>query len=229
MRRARRTAVLALAVALAIPVGASAAHGLQPGALRGNEYQLSQFPTVALATRVQRKAAIQLLAGVRLATARWPTLELAARAGFDTHTARRRPGDLSVHFLHAEHHRYSHDSTYLDPRRPEALIYANFPGRRLVLVGLMFAMPRGMHGPTPGGPITRWHTHTVCAAGGKRGVRTPRPDGSCPAGTRKREGSEMMHIWLTSDLRSAFAIHAPLHELGLAHRVPALFCHLSGR
>jgi hypothetical protein len=227
--RAYRLAVVVLAFAQAIPVAASAMTGLPPDALRGNEYQLSQYPHVELATKTQRKAAAHLLAEMRSAAARWPTLEIATKAGFDTHTARHRPRDRTVHFLHAENHRFSHDSVYLDPRKPEALIFANVPGRRLVLVGLMFAMPRGMIGPTPGGPITRWHTHTVCAAGDKRGVATPGRDGSCPAGTRKREGSEMMHVWLTGDLRSAFAIHAPLRELGLAHLLPTLLCHVSSR
>jgi hypothetical protein len=34
----------------------------------------------------------------------------------------------------------------------------------------------------------------------------------------------MMHIWLTRDLRSAFAIHAPVPELCLAGLVPVANC-----
>lgn len=220
-------AIGALAAILVAPSTAGVVAKLPPGALRGNEYKLSEYPSVARASPAQRSAAKRLLTEARSAAVRWPTPRRAAAAGFDTHTAPRRPGDLTVHFLHAENHRYSHDAHFLDPRRPEALIYANVPGRRLVLVGLMFAMPRGVIGPTPGGPITRWHTHTVCAAGNKRGLTTPGRDGSCPPGTRAREGSEMLHVWLTGDLRSAFAIHGPLRELGLAHLVPTLYCHIS--
>ena len=69
---------------------------------------------------------------------------------------------------------------------------------------MMFSMPRGVHGPTPGGPITRWHTHKVCVRGNARGL-APRADGSCPPGTRVRHGSEMLHVWFTHDLRSSFA------------------------
>jgi hypothetical protein len=218
--------VCAALVMLAAPVASgSRSARLPPRTLRGNEHLLDEYPTVALATNAERTAAARLLAKIRMAARKWPTLQLAAAAGFDTHTVRRRAGDATVHYLHAESHRYSHDSHYLDPRQPEALIYANVPGRPLVLVGLMFAMPRGMKGPTPGGPITRWHTHTVCAKGDKRGL-TPLRDGSCPPGTTARQGSEMLHAWLTSDLRSAFAIHAPPRELGLAHLLPALFCRL---
>lgn len=100
------------------------------------------------------------------------------------------------------------------------------PGRPLLFVGVMFSMPRGKKGPTPGGPITRWHTHKVCAAGAKRGLGV-RPDGSCPPGTKPRQGSEMLHFWFTRDLRSSFAIHAPARELGLAHPFSGtLYCHL---
>lgn len=219
-----RAMVAALTLILVgAPVAVAGGAKLPPQTLRGNEYLLDQYPTVSLATPSQRTAAWRLLAEVRAAAKKWPTLQAAQAAGFDTHTLHREAADLSVHFLHAENHRFSHDTHYLDPQRPEALIYANVPGWPLVLVGLMFAMPRGAKGPTPGGPVTRWHTHTVCAHGDKRGL-APLPDGSCPRGTKKREGSEMMHVWLTPHLRTAFAIHAPARALGFAHLLPAVFC-----
>jgi len=214
--------------ALVLPVTAQG-HGVQklpPGALRGNEFRLHEYPTLSLATPRQRAAAARLLEAVRAAARRWPTLRAARAAGFDTHTVRRTRGDVTVHFLHAENHAFSHDSHYLDPRRPEALIYANIPipGWPLRLVGLMFAMPRGMRGSTAGGPIARWHTHTICAHGGKRGFAVS-PGRACPAGTKERQGGEMMHVWLTRDLRSAFAIHAPPRALGRADLLPWIYCH----
>lgn len=218
--------VVFVLVTAAMPAAAQpdVARMLPPGALRGNEFSLEEYPTLSLAAPPQRAAAAQLLAEVRAAARRWPTLHAARAAGFDTHTAPRRLGDLSVHFLHAENHAFSHDTDYLDPAQPEALIYANIPGWPLRLVGLMFAMPRGLKGPTPGGPITRWHTHTICAHGDKRGFAPP-PGRACPAGTKQRQGGEMMHIWLTRDLRSAFAIHAPPRALGRAHLLPSIYCH----
>jgi hypothetical protein len=90
---------------------------------------------------------------------------------------------------------------------------------------MMFAMPRGKLGPTPGGPITRWHTHRVCVRGKLRGL-APRADGSCPRGTKARQGSEMLHLWFTNDLRSTFAIHAPARELGISGLLPAAYCKL---
>ena len=200
------------AVALALVVVAPAlAARLPPQTLRGPETRLRQYPTLAAATPAERAAAWRLRGRMHSAALRWVTLRAARRAGFDTRRVLRN-GELAGLYLHAEHHRNSNDAVYLDPRRPEALIYANVPGRPLVLIGLMFSVPRGVRGPTPGGPITRWHTHRVCARGKHRGLR-PRRDGSCPPGSRARQGSEMLHFWLTRDLRSAFAIHAPAPEL----------------
>jgi hypothetical protein len=93
-----------------------------------------------------------------------------------------------------------------------------------VLVGAMFSVPRSVRGPALGGPITRWHTHRVCVEGNRRGL-APRPDGTCPHGTTSRYGSEMMHVWLTRELRSAYAIHAPVHELCVAGLIPQPFCN----
>jgi hypothetical protein len=81
-----------------------------------------------------------------------------------------------------------------------------------VLIGAMFSVPRGVRGPTPAGPIDRWHSHIVCMRGDRRGL-APAADGNCPKGTRRTQGSEMLHLWFTKDLRSAFAIHAPVPEL----------------
>jgi hypothetical protein len=127
-------------------------------------------------------------------------------------------------WFHAENRRWhaARDGR-LDPEHPDTLIYADLPGRPLKLVGVMISMPRGVRGPVPGGPITRWHYHLVCVAGRKRGL-APRADGSCPTGSTLRVGSEMLHVWFTRDLRSAYAIHAPWPELCAAQLLPRATC-----
>jgi hypothetical protein len=185
---------------------------LAPDALRGLAHHLRQYPDVALATPGQRRAASRLLARIRDATARWRDVRQAAASGFDVHLGRHTRGDQAVGYLHAEHRRYSHDGHVLDPSRPESLIYATEPGRKPTLVGAMFSVPRGALGPTPGGPIGRWHSHLVCRHGDKRGLAPP-ATGGCPAGSTLTQGSEMLHVWFTADLRSAFAVHAPVREL----------------
>jgi hypothetical protein len=221
--------LLGAALSLAAFAGAAVSAGkLPPGALRGPENRLQQYPTVSLASPAQRAAAQRLRRTIRAEARGWRIRRDALAAGFGTHArSRRRRGDGSVLYFHAEHRAYSNDRRYLDPRRPEALIYADVPGYRIVLVGVMFSVPRGVRGPTPGGPITRWHTHRVCARGSQRGLK-PRPDGSCPPGTRARQGSEMLHFWLTNDLRSAYAIHAPAPELCATGLIPGGRCRHAG-
>ena len=185
---------------------------LAPGARHGLAAHLLQYPDLALATPAQKAAAVDLLARARAASVRWRDVKVARAHGFDTHLAKRAPGDTAVGYLHAEHRRFSADRRYLDPKRPESLIYATEPGRKPVLVGIMFSVPRGVRGPTPAGPIARWHSHVVCMRGHERGL-APAAGGGCPKGTRMTQGSEMLHLWFTSDLRSAFAVHAPVPEL----------------
>jgi hypothetical protein len=167
---------------------------LPAGTVHGPASRLQQYPDLSLATRTQKDAAVRVLVETSLATRAWGDPRAAAAAGFGIRLARRKPGDRSVHWLHAEHRGYSNDRIYLDPSRPEVLIYANPPGRPLVLVGVMFSVPRGVRGPARGGAITRWHTHRVCVESGRRGL-APQPDGTCPRGSVARQGSEMMHLW----------------------------------
>ncbi|HUQ22159.1 MAG TPA: hypothetical protein VM049_04020 [Gaiellaceae bacterium] len=214
---------LVLAAALLFATNALAGSKLPPTALCGLAHLLDQYPTVSLASRDERVRADELLDVLRTAGMRWADPRGAARAGYKTKRPRRAPGNNAVMWFHAESRRFSNDRRYLDPRRPEVIIYADVPGRPLVLVGVMFSMPRGKHGATPGGPITRWHWHRVCARPGQRGL-TPGPDGKCPRGASMRNGSEMMHIWFTRDLRSAFAIHAPVPELCVARLLPQERC-----
>ena len=195
---------------------------LRPGALRGLAHRLHQYPTLSLATPAQRQAAKQLLAESLAAVRPWRSPRAGDSAGFDSDSRKSRASG-PIRYFHAEHRPYSGDRVYLDPQRPESLIYADVPGRPLVLVGVMFALPRGVRGASPGGPITRWHWHRVCARGKQRGL-APRADGTCPQGTKLRNGSEMMHVWFTRDLRSSFAIHAPEPELCRARLLPAAHC-----
>ena len=217
-----------LVIAMAAPALASTSGDLPPGTQRGPASELRQYPSLALATPRQRTAARALLSEMRQAARKWRSPRAAKAAGFRMVRAARTPANRSaVLYFHSEHRGYSNDRFYLRPQRPETLIYADIAGRPLVLIGVMFAVPRRVHGPTPGGPITRWHTHQVCMRGTLRGV-TPRADGSCPPGARKRQGSEMLHLWFTRDLRSAFAIHAPEPELCVAGLLPPGRCTHAG-
>jgi hypothetical protein len=211
----------------AMPPGVSPPeHGplLPPGTEHGLAERLREYPDIVLATPKQRVAAEELRRELFTAAQQWADPRAAAAAGFNLRRARRAPGEIRVMWFHSENRRWHHmRNASLDPSHPDTLIYADLPGRALKLVGVMISMPRGLRGPTPGGPITRWHYHLVCVAGDSRGL-APRPDGSCPAGSTLGTGSEMMHVWFTRDLRSAYAVHAPWPELCAAHLLPRATC-----
>jgi hypothetical protein len=190
---------------------------------------LRQYPVVRLATPRERARARHVLAQLVAAaeSGNWRDMKGVARAGYSTRTAPRKAGDDSIHYFHAERGQEPR-RVILDPRRPKALIYANAPGRPLVLVGAMWSTRRGERGPTPGGPIMRWHSHVVCVRGNRRGTKPP-ASGRCPPGAQLRQGrSEMLHVWFTGELRSAFAIRAPEPELCAAGLLPKGYCGDSG-
>ena len=187
---------------------------------------LPQYPTLALATPRQRARARLVLTRLVDAAKRgnWRDVDAARRAGYDTDTRRRAKGDRTIFFFHAERHEEPRGRTIFDFARPKALIYANAPGRPLVLVGAMWSTRDGEVGPTPAGPILRWHSHVVCKEGTKRGLK-PLAGGKCPPGARLTQGaSEMLHVWFTGELRSAFAITRPKPELCATGLLPRDYC-----
>jgi len=188
---------------------------LPPTARHGLIHHLLQYPNVSLATPRERARAEHILSGLEVAAKRghWSDVRAATAVGYDTRSRPRQPGDRRVFFFHAERHEQPRGTSIFDFTRPKALIYANAPGHPLILVGAMWSTRDGEVGPTPAGPIMRWHSHVVCKQGKKRGLKPP-ASGVCPPGSQLRQGaSEMLHVWFTRDLRSAFAISAPMPEL----------------
>jgi hypothetical protein len=148
---------------------------------------------------------------------RWRDPAAAAAAGFRFRDEDQAGRGRTVRFLHVPNPAWRADGRLLDPARPETLVYWNGPGDRLTLVGVMYTAPRGTHGPTVGGPITRWHTHESCRDPDTR-AKLGRPvDGACPQGQVHRRSGEMMHVWFTDDLATAFARRAPLAALRAAN------------
>jgi hypothetical protein len=172
----------------------------------------SNLPDVAAAAADERARAEALWRDSIANAERWRDPEAAAAAGFrfpDNSLAANRP----VRFLHVPNPAWRADGRVLDPARPETLIYWRDPDDRLVLVGVMYTAARGQPGPTVGGPITRWHDHESCRDPATR-AKLGRPlDGACPSGQLLRRSGEMLHVWFTDDLATAFARRAPLQQL----------------
>jgi hypothetical protein len=175
------------------------------------------LPSVAAAGDDERARAEALWKASVAGAARWRDQEAATAAGFRFKDRNEAGSGRPVRFLHVPNPAWRADGRVLDPSRPETLVYWNGPGDRLTLVGVMYTAPRGTHGPTVGGPITRWHTHESCRDPGTR-AKVGRPvDGACPQGQVYRRSGEMMHVWFTDDLATAFARRAPLAALRAAN------------
>jgi hypothetical protein len=173
----------------------------------------ANLPEVAAATDEQRAAAEALWKESMANAERWRDPEAAAAAGFRFKGDGAAGPGRKVRFLHVPNPAWRADGRVLDPAHPETLVWWNGPGGRLTLVGVMYTAAKGSHGPTVGGPITRWHDHESCRDPGT-GAKLGRPvDGTCPDGQVYRRSGEMMHVWFTDDLTTAFARRPPLAAL----------------
>jgi hypothetical protein len=201
--------------------GAAAASGADGTATPGHAHE-PNLPDVAAASDAERARAEALWKASATSAERWRDPDAAAAAGFRfrqeaaaTGAARR------VRFLHVPNPAWRADGRVLDPAHPETLVYWRGPADRLVLVGVMYTAARGAPGPTVGGPITRWHDHESCRDPVTR-AKLGRPvDGACPQGQVYRRSGEMMHVWFTDDLATAFARRPPPAALRAGQAEPA--------
>jgi hypothetical protein len=199
----------------AAPGGAAAAGAGGGRAVPGEHAHGPNLPDVAAATDEQRARAEALWKASVATAERWRDPEAAVAAGFRFRDGEAGP-ERRVRFLHVPNPAWRADGRVLDPDRPETLVYWNGPGGELTLVGVMYTAARGAPGPAVGGPITRWHEHESCRDPVTR-AKLGRPvDGACPQGQVYRRSGEMMHVWFTGDLATAFARRAPVAALGAA-------------
>jgi len=151
-------------------------------------------------TPAEAEAAARLAAETTADVARYADVNAAIADGYRVAAGEDKP------LAHYQNRQYMKDDVVLDPTQPEQLVYANTTDGP-VLVGVVYVMPRpGMEGPAIGGPITRWHTHTFCAApmpSWFAGLLSP--FGTCPAGTVNAVMPEMMHVWTVDHPGGPFA------------------------
>lgn len=175
-----------------------------------HEGQHSRIADVASATEEERKQAEDLLEAVISSTAKYRDVEVARADGYRVDPDR--PG--TGLFLHSPSPRNQLDGITLDAARPESLIYSELPDGQLVLVGALFKRERGDESADVGGPITQWHYHSNCIDPLDRMKLAKPNDGVCPEGTRLSSGrAEMMHVWFTNSIKTAFAERAPVSEM----------------
>jgi hypothetical protein len=182
-------------------------HDTMPGATARDHH--ARGGDVASATPEQRAAAQRLLDDTIAATAAYRDPAAAEAAGYVFLL------DGPPHVYHVPNPAYRRDGRVLDPEHPESLLYVRNPAdESLVLVGVVYRMEEpGKPGPTIGGPITVWHDHSGCLDHSSRTRTEAPPDGTCPEGTITRTGVDMMHVWFTGDLETAFGRKTPVRDL----------------
>ena len=139
-------------------------------------------------TAAQRAAADRLLQQSRTAMARYADVAAAKAAGYKViHNA----GDKLLHYGNPA---YMRDGRTLDPNRIESLLYVHL-GSGDLLVGGMYMVPRGRHGPAIGGSLTPWHAHDDLCLDPVKGIAISQTAEGCPTGSAVSTTGEMMHVW----------------------------------
>jgi len=148
-----------------------------------------KYPSIEKASASQRAQAADLRRRVhRTAREQFPTYR-AARA----RTFRRFSKSWKRPLVfHVRRKRYEDDRHTFSARRPESLVYW-WPRRGdPILLGYMFRVPAGSR-PAFAGPIPIYHRH--------------------PGANGELADTQMTHVWLTGDLRSAWANCLPVEQL----------------
>jgi hypothetical protein len=119
-------------------------------------------------------------------------------------------GDASSGFEHYINVAYMRDDAFLDPNKPESLVY-QVDGDKRTLVAAMF-MAKGMSLTDPklvdwGGPLMQWHVHMdLCWSLAEIVVGVTDADGKCPAGSINAGGDiPMVHVWIAPNKCGPFA------------------------
>jgi len=133
------------------------------------------------------------------ATARFADHEAAVAEGYRSNPAK-------PNATHYGNRAYRLDGEVMDLSRPESLIYFTNPktGEK-ALIGALFVMPRGEHGPQPCGAATQWHTHAACTSVATREAIPVDHGEACAEGYRYGESAEMMHVWFIPGRKNGVA------------------------
>ena len=153
-------------------------------------------------TPEQQAAAENLVAVTVLRLPKWADPAYAEANGF------RSIGDGRTGTEHLVSQEFMSDDSFLDPDRPESLVYDTSGGGRR-LVAAMYMAERGLpldQVPNIGGKLMQWHTHeNLCynAQGKVAGITNAA--GECPAGLVKPVPTPMIHVWIEPHKCGPFA------------------------
>lgn len=153
-------------------------------------------------TPEQQAMAENIVAVTVMRLGQWADPAAAEAAGF------RSIGDGFTGHEHFVNPEFRNDDTYLDPDRPESLVYDTSSGERR-LVAAMYMVDEGTplaDVPDYGGDLMQWHTHeNLCynAEGQVRGLTDA--EGNCAPGLVQPVPTPMIHVWIEPNECGPFA------------------------
>jgi hypothetical protein len=157
-------------------------------------------------TPEQQARAENLVAITLVRLPQWSDPAVAEAAGFHS------IGDGLTGFEHYIQWDWINDDDFLNPDRPESLVYHPNGDGTKTLLSAMYMLPDTVtleQVPDLGGALTQWHIHdNLCFT-----TDTPAPkvagvtdaNGGCPANLRKFIPSPMIHVWITPHECGPFA------------------------
>jgi hypothetical protein len=169
------------------------------------------------ATPAQVRGAIELAARTRAALARYTDIHAAIAAGYTATINRTGYG------VHLENKAYAKDDRILDAEHPEQLMYAIADGKATLLSAVYTVPYAGRPAPSPGGPLTHWHSHNICITVLPPGFSIVDAYGTCPSLAVKLALPLMMHVWVVDNPGGPYVDGEPdtwTRAFNLAHGVP---------
>jgi hypothetical protein len=184
---------------------------------RGQAGVLMPAQDETVPTPDQVRGAADLAARTKAELARYTDIHAALAAGYRATLTR------TGYSVHLENKVYSGDKRLLDPQRPEMLMYAIADGRATLLSAVYTVPYAGTPAPTPGGPLTHWHSHNVCVTVLPPGWSVVDAYGGCPPFALQLAIPLMMHVWVVDNPGGPYADGVPdtwTRAFNLAHGVP---------
>jgi hypothetical protein len=110
------------------------------------------------------------------------------------------------HFMNQE---YMDDDIFMDPDKPESLVFDTKPDGTKTLSAAMYMLKSGTpldQVPDLGGALTQWHTHNnLCFTAAGRVAGLTKADGTCPTGLFLPQPTPMIHVWIRKNPCGPFA------------------------
>lgn len=168
-------------------------------------------------TPAQVQGAVELAARTKAALAKYTDIHAALAAGYQVTINRTGYG------VHLENKAYSKDGRILDTEHPEQLMYAIADGKATLLSAVYTVPYAGRPAPSPGGPLTHWHSHNVCVTLLPPGFSVVNAYGTCPSFAVKLALPLMMHVWVVDNPGGPYVDGVPdpwTKAFNQAHGVP---------